>query len=221
MDIGFFLRDRIAFIRQFYETAALPFLERKRKIEAREDPYVPPYSEDGEPPYLADWTEADDSIQVLGHTSISMLAAALRVYLKAWVPELGVPVDDSFKADFNKGWINGYKAFFSARFGIHFENSPAHMSLLEEIALARNRIQHPDHIAQHRPEYAESDFKKLPRAFFINEVERGLFLEGDMGQMSWLLRPSVHITRDKLFAAIAEVEKFSAWFEDEIAEHLS
>jgi len=62
VDVGFFLKDRIAFIRQFYDAASLPFVERKRKIDAGEDPFVPPYSEDDEPPFLSEWIEADESL---------------------------------------------------------------------------------------------------------------------------------------------------------------
>jgi hypothetical protein len=220
MDVGFFLRDRIAFIRQFYDAASSPFLERKRKIEAREDPFVPPYSEDGEPPFVTEWIEADESLQILGYSCISMLAAALHLYLMTWVVELGVPVGDSFNAEFKKGWINGYRAYFSTRFGIQFENSPADGSLLEEIALARNRIQHPDHIATQRPDYSASDLAKLPRVFFISETERGLFSDLNAAQIAWVFPPSVHITRETLIAAIEEVEKFAAWLEEQISERV-
>jgi hypothetical protein len=80
MDVGYFLRDRIAFIRQFFDGASLSFAEKKRKIEAGEDPFVPPYSEDGEPAFLDEWIEADESLQVLGYSCISMLAAALHLW---------------------------------------------------------------------------------------------------------------------------------------------
>jgi hypothetical protein len=59
-------RDRIKFINQFYKAASLPFAEKKRKIEAEEEPFVPPYSEDADPHFLNEWIEADESLQVLG-----------------------------------------------------------------------------------------------------------------------------------------------------------
>lgn len=52
MKVGEFLKDRTGFIRRHYETAAAPFYEIMRRIEAGEEPYEPPYSEDGEPPFL-------------------------------------------------------------------------------------------------------------------------------------------------------------------------
>jgi len=216
MDVGFFLRDRIAFVRQFYDGASLPFFEKKRKIKAREDPFVPPYSEDGEPPFIDEWMEADESLQVLGYACISMLAAALHLYLKTWKAELGVPVGDSFKSDCKNGWLNGYKAYFAAHFDIYFDNGPANLSMLEEIVLARNRIQHPDNVVSPKTSYSSHDLAKLPRAFFVDETERGLFSDVEESERLWLFPPSVHVTKEKLMAAIAEVEEFSGWLETQI-----
>lgn len=55
MDVLFFLKERTRLIRQYDVHAANPFNEVIRKIEAREEPYVPPCSEDGEPPFLSEW----------------------------------------------------------------------------------------------------------------------------------------------------------------------
>ena len=43
MDVLFFLKERTRLIRQYYVHAASPFNEIIRKIEAEEEPYVPPY----------------------------------------------------------------------------------------------------------------------------------------------------------------------------------
>lgn len=222
MDVGFFLKDRLAFIRQFYDGAALAFSERKRKIEAGEDPYAPPYSEDGEPPFLSEWLAADESLQVLGYSCISMLAAALHLCLKAWEAELRIPVGDSFKSEFKKkGWLNGYRVLFASCFDIHLENGPANWSVLEEIVLARNRTQHPSDIVSPKTGYSSHDLERLPRAFFVDERERGLFPDIQELESFWLFAPSVHVTRDKLMSAIAEVEKFSEWLKTEITLRVS
>ncbi len=39
MDVGYFLNQRVAFIRQFYDTAATEFRQTKRKIEDEEPPF--------------------------------------------------------------------------------------------------------------------------------------------------------------------------------------
>ena len=95
MDVRFFLNRRLAFIRQFYVTASEAYVERKRKIEAEEEPFIPPYSEDSEPAFLEEWIEADESLQVLGRSCLSMLAATLHLYFKTWERQIGIAVDES------------------------------------------------------------------------------------------------------------------------------
>ena len=215
MDIQFFLFQRLEFIEQFYKNSAAPFVERKRKIEAEEEPFVPPYSEDGEPPFLAEWIEADESLNVLGRSCISMLAALFHLYLKTWERQIGIPIDESLKSCFKKnGWFHGYKAYFAERLGVRFEDSPCDLSLLEEFVLARNRVQHPESITTHSTHYSDSDLKKLPRPFFVDEKEFDLFADVDEGVRSWLMPPTVHVTAEKLLSALSEVARFSKWLED-------
>ena len=42
MDVAWFLKQRIGFIRQFHRDATAPFIERMRLVEAREPPFEPP-----------------------------------------------------------------------------------------------------------------------------------------------------------------------------------
>ncbi|WP_307521472.1 hypothetical protein [Pseudomonas sp. W2I6] len=99
MDIRYFLEQRLAFIKQLYLNGASPFDDRKRKIENEEAPFIPPYSEDGEPAYLNEWLEADSSVQVLGSACLSMIAASLHLYLKEWERQLGPAPGPSLKSD--------------------------------------------------------------------------------------------------------------------------
>jgi hypothetical protein len=222
VDVGYFLKDRIVFIKQFYDAASLPFTEKKRKIEAEEEPFVPPYSEDAEPFFLNEWIEADESLQVLGYACISMLAAALHLYFKTWEAELKVPVDKSIKADDfkKKGWFNGYKAYFAAQIGVDFKQSPADLVILEEIVLARNRIQHPDDLLTPRTSYLPADIEKMPRVFFANDAELGLLSDVERSEKSWLFPPYVHITEKNLLSAAMEVEKFTNWLDSTLAARL-
>lgn len=215
MDIQFFLWKRLEFIERFYQNCAAPFVERKRKIEAEEEPFVPPYSEDGEPPFLDEWIEADESLQVLGVSCISMVAASFHLYLKTWERQIGIPVDESLKPHFkNGGWFHGYKAYFAQRLGVRFEESQCDLSLLEELVLARNRGQHPDSITTHNTHYADNDLKKLSRPFFIDDRELEQFAEVEEGAREWLMPPVVRVTGEKLCSAISEVTRFSKWLED-------
>ena len=217
MDVHHFFTRRIAFIRQFYENASAPFVERKRKIEAGDDPFEPPYSEDGEPPFIAEWSEADDSLQVLGYACVSMLVAALHLYFRTWEQQCRVKAAEQFKAEFKRGWVSGYRAYCKQVLDIDFDNGPCDLKLIEEVVLARNCAQHPDNLVLTLPTYTDSDLKKLPSALFIDlrrEVYQGL----DGGEKEWLMPPTLHVTQEKLIKVIDEVERFAAWLDPQI-EH--
>lgn len=209
MDVAYFLRRRVEFIRHFYEMSAAPFVERKRLIESGEQPFVPPYSEEPEPPFLEEWLEAEVALQLLGCTCISMLAAAFHLYFKTWAHQVQVPPETSFK----NGWFNGYKAYFAQHFGIRFEDSRCRLDVLEEIVLVRNRTQHPESLLMDTTHYSESDLKKLPNPFFIDEHGE-IFSDIDDGERSWLLPPPIRVTDEKLDATLSEVERFVEWFDN-------
>jgi len=217
MDVHFFFSQRISFIRQLYDTASAPYIERKRKIEAEEEPFVPPYSEDGEPPFLEEWIEADESLHVLAYSCVSMLAAALHLYLESWVKQSHTAIETTLKNTVFKkrGWFAGYNAHFARHFNIAFENSSANLALLEEVVLARNRIEHPVSITSMRSQYADSDLKKLCHPFFINESELPSNID-TFEDNAWFLRPTLHVDSMQLLEAISEVECFVKWFEVEI-----
>lgn len=217
MDVSYFFNRRLEFIRQLYATASAPYVERKRKIEAEEEPFVPPYSEDGEPAFLEEWIEADESLHVLAYSCVSMLAAALHLYLETWVSESRVPVDEVLKKSFKKfGWFPGYRTHYSQRFSISFEACPENLQLLEEVVLARNRFEHPPSITSIRTNYADADLKKLTHPFFVDEREAALFADAEEGERAWFIPPTLNVTEKQLLAAIAVVEGFAKWFDAEI-----
>jgi len=209
LDIEFFFNERISFIRQLYETSSNPYKERKRLIEAEEEPYIPPYSEDGEPAFLNEWLEADESLHILAYSCISMLAATLQLYFESWVTQSRRSIDNALKKGVfkKKGWLAGYMAHFTQHFSICFENSETDYSLLEEVILARNRIQHPSSIIDLKTHFNVSDLKKIETPLFLS----------DMAQDEYrFFPPTLHISEEQLNKAISEVEQFVKWFEPEI-----
>lgn len=221
--IARFFQERVVFIRQYYETASRPFVERKQKIEAHESPYNPLLTEEenGEPPFLDEWIEADESLHVLGYTCLSMLAAALHLYFKTWEKALGIPLSNSIKSTCkNKGWVAGYRSYFSENLNIRFDGSPTDLSVLEEIVLVRNRVQHPDEITDQRVTYSRNDIRALSRPFFVDEVERSLLTDVDKAESAWLSPPTIHVPAEKFVAAIVEVEQFVNWLEVEIVSRV-
>ncbi len=217
MDVLFFLKERTKFIRYFYETAAHPFHETKRKIEAREAPFDnPPYSEDGEPPFLEEWIEAEEGLEVLGRACISMLSASLQLYFKTWEHELGITWEKGErKRAFKNGFLHGYKACFGEVLHLSWDDCPADFALLEQVVLGRHRDQHPDHISTMRVDHTKKDREKFPQLFFVSEIERAMYIDSETGAITWM-NPAVHVSRDKLLAAIMEVERLAEWLDERI-----
>ncbi|WP_155773588.1 hypothetical protein [Burkholderia territorii] len=219
MDVAWFLEQRIGFIRQLYRDSTAPFVERMRLIEAEETPFEPPYSEDGEPAFLTEWMEASDSVQVLGHACVSMLAGALHVYFETWERNTGIEIDPDVRKRLfrKKGWLHGYQALFMHALGVRLEDSGANLVLLEQLVLARNRTQHPGSLTRVTPTHAPKDLAKHPSPFFLTDRERELLVDTeasgfDVGS-KWMMEPTLHVDVDKLDAVLSEVERFATWFD--------
>ena len=121
------------------------------------------------------------------------------------------PYDPSAKR--GKGPLHANQLWF-AQFGIRFEDSGANLALLEELLLTRNRAQHPESIAFHMLHQSRSDREKCPSPYFASDLERRMYARED-GTVEksgpWILA----VPKDKLFEAIAEVERFCEWLEDQ------
>jgi hypothetical protein len=227
VDVRGFLQIRVEFLRQLYETSTFPYVERKRKIECGEAPYVDIHYGDDEAPYLSEWMEADQSVRVLGQMSVSTLAAALQLYLKESHANIKrrfhhsrtAPLAsiDTYKSEFNKaGWFGGYRAYFLKELGIDFADSGCDIAILESLVLARNRSQHPESITTLDARHTEHDLKRLPNPFFVDPKE--LELLSDMQFPSFVLAPVISISPDRMTAAFVQVESFCDWLEESIAK---
>ena len=110
MNVLCFLNEPTRLIRDYYEYAARPFNEIIRKIEAEEEPYTPPSSEDPELAFLSEWIEADELLEFAGRCCISMLSASLQLYFRTWEQELRMTSDTprraaiSLTGDVHTGW---------------------------------------------------------------------------------------------------------------------
>ena len=214
MDVRHFLEQRLLFVSQLYANSVTSFVEKKRMIEAKEYPYVPPYSEDGEPPFLIEWIEAEESLQVLGHACVSMLSASFHLYFKATERRLRVLAGSKYKSAFKSGWFHGYKAYFLGEFNVVFENSQCNLDLLEELVLVRNRVQHPESITTHRTDYSRDDLKKLHSPIFMDPRDIDLFSGQEVGERNWLVSPTIQVTPEKFQSAVLEIRRFTDWLEN-------
>ena len=215
MHVLWFLKERTTFIRRFYEQAGEPFREIMRKIEASEAPFDdPPYSEDGEPPFLVEWSEAHMALEVLGRTCVSMLSASIQLYFKCWEAELGVTWKPGERENaFKSGFIEGYKVTFGELLGLDWGDCPVDFGVLEQVNLARNRDQHPDDVTSMRITHDRKTRERFSELLFVSESDRKMFEDPDMAGISWM-SPAVHVSREALFTAIEQVEKLGEWLEE-------
>lgn len=211
LDIEFFLKDRIKFIRYFYDTATAPFTKTMNDIENGVEPYIPPFGEDDEPPFLTEWLDAKSGLETCGHHALSMLSASLQLYLKAWVDRLERYHGMKFEVNFKKqGWFNGYREIFN-EVELNMPECPANLEIIEQIPLVRNRVQHPEQLTSINISYSESDLSKLSNPYFIHESELCLAVEQE--KQSWLFPPMIAPTKQKIIEAINNVEILCSWLE--------
>ena len=220
MDILFFFKERTGFIRRFYEDAGMVFEDRMATIEDGGAPYDhPPYSCDGEPPFLVEWIDAKNALEVLGLACVSILSASLNLYFVAWESKLGVTWEKNerkklFREKGLKGYVNEIEKLLKLQKG----DCSTNVELLEQLTLARNAAQHPENINDLIPLYRRSDLKKHPRPFFMSDDE-SILLEGELADVSFLV-PRVRVYREQLFRAIDEAESFVVWLNDQSAAHV-
>ncbi|MCJ7481378.1 MAG: hypothetical protein MUO31_00260 [Thermodesulfovibrionales bacterium] len=213
MDLEFFLKSRTAFIRYFYENGVRPFNDIKMKIETGEEPYIPTYSEDGESPFLEDWMDAEQGVEIVGYTCISMLSSSLHLFLKSWVNLFEKAHGVKLKANFKKrGWFDGYKKIFN-ELELSLSQCGANIDIVEQITLARNRVQHPEELTEIAVDHSECDLKRFAKPFFASEKELKMAIQDADSSTAWWFRPSVKSAKDKVFVAIEHVEILCSWLE--------
>ncbi|MBA0181715.1 hypothetical protein H0251_19040 [Pectobacterium carotovorum] len=211
MDIEFFLKERTKFINYFYETATAPFTKTMNDIENEVHPYIPAYTEDSEPPFLIEWSNAKYGLETCGHHALSMLSSSLQLYLKAWVSrfdrDYGIKFDVNFK---KKGWFNGYCEIFN-KAKLNMTECSANLEIIEQILLVRNRVQHPEDLISINISHSENDLIKHSNPYFVQESE--IPLTSDQENQSWLFPPTISPTNDKVIEAINNVEILCSWLE--------
>lgn len=173
MEIQYFLEERTAFIRYYFDTASHPFVEIHRKIEAGEPPFDnPAYDDSGEPPFLEEYSDAADGLNVLGRAAISMLKQAMEDYFNEWETRLRVTRNDEMVAAFRKGMFNGYRCVFENFLDVKWSDSGADLELLEQVVLARNAEQHETRITSGHARHTKKDIERFGnRLRFVSDTE--------------------------------------------------
>jgi hypothetical protein len=215
MDLLYFLKARTAFIRHFYNVASAPYAEVKRKIESGESPFEPHLVEyEDEPPFTTEWIEAESCLEVLGRGCVSMLSAYLKLYFDTWRNQLGIELQQADKSAISKhGFLKVYKLIFGGTLSIEWADCPADFAVLEQISLARNRDQHPDDITTQSVDHHRSDLERFAKPFFLTDSDWKILADDPELVGNPFFSFSIHVTGEKLFAAIKQVEALAEWLE--------
>lgn len=215
MDVEFFLAERTKFIRVFYDDAIRPFAERKRLIEQEEPPFVPSYSEDGEPAFLVEWLDAEAGIELVGRTCVSMLSDSLKLYFSEWEHQLGIACQKQCKKAFKRGFLQGFRACIQHYTDIDWSKGPFDLDVIEQVILARNDAQHPIEITNLSVAHSGAIRDGRRSLFFVREAELDLIPEA--GSLGWsIMSPKIHVSKDGLLKAIEHVESLAQWLEPQL-----
>lgn len=202
MDILAGLKDKLRFIERFHESASEPFRETKRKITEQEEPFVPaaidPEMWGGEPPFLAEWIDAEESLDLVGQASLCLVQSAFREYLDGFVSLRG-----KGKPSGRGNWFGRYRKFFLEVYSIDWGAAPIQPEQLEEISLARNDIQHTGEEFGMVRRQSKEHARRFPGGLFASEIDKELFRES---KDPWPARISV--SGDTLSEAVRRVERF-------------
>ncbi len=209
MDLLYFLKTRLEFIEQLYDSAVAPFEEIKRKIEEGEPPYVdernPEYV--SEPAFLQEAQQADDSVMVIGHWCLCMVQASLKAYLKEFTSPRGSiwwkprALLARLTKKQGRNWFGRYRLLFLDDLGIDWNEGPVSLSELEQLNLTRDDLIHNMDIFSVAVERNEQHVERFPTGLFIDELWSGLGME------------RVKIDRGRLKIAIRSVREFCTWLE--------
>lgn len=211
MDFLAFVYDRLDFIQRFYDQASEPFREIKRKIDGREEPFLPRYApgdHDG-PEYLSEWIDADDSLRVLGQCSLNLVAKAIQDYMREFITrEVGASKLASLRGN---GWFEKYEGFLVKAMGFKWDLCPVDRGRVEQINLCRNDGTHDPTIETTWPKQTEAHFRKYPTSLFADEMELAALAPEAGGAPEF--PNSIHVTSEKLVAAISSAREFCTFIE--------
>jgi hypothetical protein len=210
MDILAGLRDKLRFIERHYAAASEPFRETKRKIDAREEPFVPqPFdpetATDFDPPFLEEWQEATESLNIEGQAALKLVQSALREYLISFVDMYEIPLKTT-----GRNWLERYKKHFLDVYGIDWDKAPVPVAELEEVNLARNDVEHSGEPFGMTRRQSQEHERRFPAGLFVNEVEKQVF---QASGHSWPGR--IEVTDAGLKEAIRRVEIFCEYLDSQ------
>jgi len=193
-DLSSFLSTKLTFIRNLYVKSTEPFDTTIRKINENEAPFdeYDGHPECAEDPFQDEWFDAYYSIETLGSCCLCLVHDALKQFLEEFITSTGrtIPVGRG-------SWMSRYREFFLSEYKIDWNAAPLDMGIMEQIALARNQLQHSgdlmaDHIWQNADHKA-----KAPDSIFVEDVGHP--------------EKKLSVKKDNLYRAIEFVNEFGRY----------
>lgn len=221
VDVLYFLKRRTRLVRKIYAQTSGQFIETKRKITAGESPFdeCPPgfNPEDGEPPFLEEYDDADDGLEFVGQACVSYLSSTLKLFLDGMRGERErmcrlPPFDNSYAR--SHGWFPAYKKWFS-EIGIDMADSGADLEIVEQVVVTRNHAQHPDWIVPETSiRYGSKIADRFSRPFFGHEFDWERNAENY--ETERMFPRLIKIYPEKFERAVDEVDKLCEYVEQAI-----
>lgn len=219
MDLSYFMRERTALIRLFYEKGRLPFERMQHDIEAGDSPWEwPPFNpetDDPEPPFVEEYMQAEHVRELVGLFAVSLLADTLKAYFHELENDVGFKFEDSNarKAHFKKGFVEAYRQIIEHILGDAYRGCPIRFDLIEQVVLARNDFAHNTNFVTFHTAHNKTTLNKHQNPFFVEPGYKAADGEDDEAfqSLSWWRGPKIAVSQENLMAAIDEVEKLADW----------
>jgi hypothetical protein len=213
MDLLWFLRRRLDFGDRLYDQTTAPFQETIRKINAGEPPFEyvgdPDYV-GSDPPFLEEYQQAAESIEVIGHWCLCMVYASLRAYLEEYLAEMARDYRQAFEdlparlaSKKAKSWFERHRLLFLDEMGIDWRKGPVKLEDLEHLNLARDDVTHNVDVMSIYAYQTERHAARYPKGLFIDDLWSRLNLGG-----------RIRVGRDELSQALGMGGDFCAWLEE-------
>ncbi|MGA2075364.1 MAG: hypothetical protein ABSH52_17880 [Terriglobia bacterium] len=206
MDIKYFFGKKLEVLREFYATGKVPFDQAMDDAEVEYDQWSSSFAgedEDPSPPkeVMDRYEKGSACKSLLGQACLSALQQTLKEYLKEFISDRGQwreaerLISELRKRGF--GELQCYKTVFRELLGCDWDKGPIPFSILKEIVLARNAVQHEGHISS-LDRWRDRQYKsKYPVSLFANEAFPTL----------------ISVTEDNLRLAMGSIERFVEWLE--------
>jgi hypothetical protein len=219
MDAAYFLKERTRLLRFYYKESEKAFRSLQSNIELGQPPFDnPPYSEDTEPAFLQEWTDAETAVDILGQSCVAILSDTLKLYFQTLQSRVvGFSFGDEEAKLLKRSFVAAYKDALGQILDTDWNDCPVRFDIVEQVVLARNRTQHGASLISLAVSHDANTLSKHPQPFFTTEDELKTWLDNG-GDPNSFFCPTVKITRNNLFAAFEAAETLADWIESRMTQ---